>query len=105
MQIQPVIDAIMQSPVAAGVAGGFVRWASFRELRTWREWWLSVVVGGLLGAYLAPSVAVLVGLRLELAGFAVGTIGMSFTGLILDIAKAVIKFKTGGGDNGRGDEK
>ena len=104
MHIDPIIDAIAQSPIAAGVAGGFVRWASFRDLRTWREGILSVVVGGLMAAYLAPSVAATTGLPEVLSGFAVGTIGISFTGLVLDIAKAIIKFKTGG-DNGRGDEK
>ena len=104
MQGQQIIDAIMQSPIAAGVAGGFVRWASFKELRTWREGVLSVVVGGMMAAYLAPSVATIIGLSDVIAAFAVGTIGISFTGLVLDIAKAAIKFKTGG-ENGRGTEK
>ena len=97
MQI-PVIDYLLGSPVAAGIAGGFVRWASFRELRTLREGVLSIVVGGLMAAYLAPSIADVTGLSSVLAGFAMGTVGISFTGLVLDIAKAFIKFKTGGGD-------
>lgn len=93
----------------AGALGGVVRWLSLRE--DWRSGVISLVVGAICAAYVAPlAIPVFDSVlgkivpdeasRVGFAGFVIGVGGIAVAGLIMDVWKARRRQISGGADKG-----